>query len=253
MNTSPRDQKPLPLSPEAPRPLSTSDTIISQQARTQWSWGPAESSPYQTGASAEYLTMPRQKKPWRILVLAFVAGAVVSLLVVGTALKAGVIDRPSPIAKVGTPAPISPSVYIVTGTTTSTIQAVSPDNHPLLINVAPGTTFQREGLPAALKDITIGTRVNVRGKFTPDGSINAGRISILDPGLSGIVKSLGTSSLRLKVKAHILAVVLTSTTKIVDSRTRSPVKLSAIQPGQRIQIYGTLNAVGKLDAIIVVV
>lgn len=227
-----------------------------EQPRPQWSWGPADSTPYQMGTPADETPAKPSRSKWLGLSLAFIGGLVIGVVLLGAGVKTGIVPVHGSTAgrqAAPTPVPATAVVYVVTGVSADSISTVAPNNHPVFVHVSSGTTYQREGLAAALKDIVVGTRINIRGKSAADGSITADRIAILDPAISGQVKVILPSSMSITVKSQTVVVVLTSATKFVDAKSHQPVSQSSLKVGQTVQVYGTYNASNHLNALIIAV
>ena len=193
-----------------------------------------------------------QKPPWWRTVLILVMGMALGGVLVGVAALSGRL--PTARAPIGdAPTPLSSTVFVVVEMRGDTLACVDPKNQPMLIHTLTATTFEREGISVSDTDVSVGARIHVDGKVARDGSVFANSIAILDPALSGTITDITDGSLSLVRGGKTITVLLESDTRVLDAKSRQPLDPSSLRTDEAITVYGTMNAGGQFEALIVLV
>ena len=147
----------------------------------------------------------------------------------------------------------TPVIYTVTAINGGAITATeSGTGATVTIATSAQTAIVRAGQPASLSDITVGTKLRVKG-HKKAGSITAKKIEIVLPSVEGKVTGVTASAITVQTRHGTVTVDVSGATVIVDAQTRQPVALSAIQTGEKIHAEGTQNGDGSLTALYILV
>jgi hypothetical protein len=187
--------------------------------------------------------------PAAALALAFILGAVIGGV-------GGYLGAHTPIgqpAVVATPAvSASSSVYIVTGISGSTIQAIGTGGAVISIHTTGTTSYQEGGLPATFKDIKLGLQILVKGKTGTKFVRTATRILLIDPTVAGTIQTITSSGIVISVGGgSTVTISITPGTRIVMASTSKPVALTSLHRGEKVKAYGKVMASGIFGAAVI--
>lgn len=210
------------------------------------------------GAPASPAGMRRLGGMRRGVVIAI--GALVLLLLVGGGIvlamahPAATAPGAAPVAAASATQPPAKAhqaavIYTVTTITGMTLTATQPQGGTVTITLTAKTAFVRAGQPATLANIAVGTKVRVAGKQGADGGIEAKKVEILLPTISGTVTTVSGNTITVKDHTAAHAVLVGTTTTFENAQTHTPAALGDIQPGMEIRAEGTLNADGSMSAL----
>ena len=136
-------------------------------------------------------------------------------------------------------------VGVVTNVSGTTLTLTTFGGATHTVTVSASTHYQKAGQSATLADISSGTAIVVEGTTTSNGSLNAVRVTIQEPRVSGQVTAVNGASYTVSgAFGQSYTVATTSSTTYVnaDGTTASA---SAVKTGVAISAEGTLSSDGK--------
>lgn len=220
--------------------------------------------PLPGAASASNPTPVSHRRPKRRLVFSVgIALAMAGLIAGGIAVAAAQSGAPSttntPSATTSTTHPAATRtkrvavVYTVTAVNGAAIAATESDNGAAVtINTSAQTAIVRAGQPARLSDITVGTKLHVKG-HKKAGAITAKRVEIVLPMVEGKVTGVMGDTITVNTRGGSATVTVSGSTVILDAQTRQTITLGGVQPGEKIHAEGNLTSDGSLDALYILV
>jgi Domain of unknown function (DUF5666) len=138
----------------------------------------------------------------------------------------------------GTPAASSTPLYVVQAMDGTTITVVQIDTGQTLnVAISDSTTFKRDDWEATFRDIAIGEKVQIKGVMD-NGTLQAGRIYVLDSTVEGTVGSISGPMIKLSLAENETATVATtSETRFYHFPPWRSATLAQLQFGTRIKAF----------------
>ena len=218
----------------------------------EWAWSQPAGSPYSTDSPSQGIpsgTAPqplesahlgpklpskRSTSTGRLFVV-FVLGVLVGA-VVGYFSSQGMHAVTSTALR--TPTASSTPSYVIQAVDGSTLTVMRTDTaQTLTVIISNSTTFKRDDWEANFGEIAVGEKVQIRGVLG-DGTLQAGRIYILDSTIAGTVASISGPVVNVSLPRNELATVTTSSeTRFFHFPPWQSATLAQLQLGAKITAF----------------
>jgi Domain of unknown function (DUF5666) len=136
----------------------------------------------------------------------------------------------------------------ITAISGSNVSLATVDGWTRTITVDSGTTYQANGVTAALSDLKVGDEIAFRQTREADGSFTIDSITVIPPHAGGTVSATTSSSITVTQRDGTSATIKVTSATTYDVSGNSSAALGDITSGMVVMASGTRNADGSLTA-----